>query len=261
VAAELAKAGTVLLPGLGPQETGYWNPAVQTGPEGKATLTVTIDKPFYAEVQLEVRAFIRSDVVIYPGSVNIGTVDQGTAVEKKVTVNYAGRSTWRILEVRSPNPHVSGRLAEKRRGDGEVAYDLVVRLDESAPAGRIREHLVLVTNDRERPQVPVAVEGLVEAGITVNPGTLFLGVLQPGQKVTKQLVVRSKTPFRILSITCPNASFLFDTSAEQQPKTVHLVPVTFVAGDEAGRMSQMIHIETDLGIEVPDLSAYAVIAQ
>ena len=42
---------------------------------------------------------------------------------------------------------------------------------------------------------------------------------------------------------------------------MHLVPVTFVAGDEAGRMSQMIHIETDLGIEVPDLSAYAVIAQ
>ncbi len=44
-----------------------------------ATLTVTIDKPFYAEVQLHIKGFIRNDVLVDPGSVQIGSVDQGTA--------------------------------------------------------------------------------------------------------------------------------------------------------------------------------------
>ncbi len=39
---ELKEAGAVFMPGLGPQETGYWNPAVVTGDDGKATVTFTV---------------------------------------------------------------------------------------------------------------------------------------------------------------------------------------------------------------------------
>jgi len=42
VAAELAKTGAVLLPGLAQHETGYWNPAVVTGDDGTATVTFTV---------------------------------------------------------------------------------------------------------------------------------------------------------------------------------------------------------------------------
>ena len=46
-----------------------------------ATVTVTFDKPLYAEVQLHVSGHIRSDVVLSPGSVQLGSVDQGTPAE------------------------------------------------------------------------------------------------------------------------------------------------------------------------------------
>ncbi|NQU22736.1 MAG: tetratricopeptide repeat protein, partial [Candidatus Nealsonbacteria bacterium] len=42
LAVELSKSGAVLLPGLARQETGYWNPAVTTGDDGKATVTFTM---------------------------------------------------------------------------------------------------------------------------------------------------------------------------------------------------------------------------
>jgi hypothetical protein len=42
-----------------------------------ATITVTIDRPYYAEVQLQISGYIRSDVVFDPGSVNFGEVEQG----------------------------------------------------------------------------------------------------------------------------------------------------------------------------------------
>jgi len=235
------------------------NTGVFQGTRG-ATVTVTLDKPFYAEVQLQTACFIRTDVVVHPGSVELGSVDQGAKAEKSVVVSYAGRSDWQILQVKSANPHISGKVVETMRSGGQVGYSLVVRLDAKAPPGYIRDHLMLVTNDQYSPQVPVAVEGRVESTITVSPGSLFLGVLQPGQKVTKQLVVRGKKPFRILSVSSEGKGFEFDTSASKTPKALHLIPVTYVAGDEPGKVSLTIRIETDLGESTPELSAYAVVS-
>ena len=226
-----------------------------------ATLTVSIDKPFRAEVQLHVKGYIRSDVVLTPDSIQLGTIDQGKPAKKRISVSYAGRSNWRILEVRSNNPNLSGTVFERSRRGGQVAYELAVNLDENAPVGYLKDHLTLVTNDRERPEVPVMVEGRILSGITVSPSALFMGVVEPGNKVTKRLVVRSKKPFRILSIDCDDASFEFDTSLDQIPKSVHVVPVTFIAGEKLGRVTKMIRIETDMGEQItPELAAYAVVS-
>lgn len=224
-----------------------------------ATLTVTFDKPFYAEVQLQTACYIRSDVVFQPGSVQLGSVDQGTKVHRSVVVGYAGRSDWRILGIKSGNPHVTCKAEETLRGNGQVGYNLTVELGAEAPAGYINEHLILLTDDRNMPQVPIAVEGRVESAITVSPGSLFLGTVQPGQKVTKQIVVRSKVPFRVVSVSSDGKGFEFDTSAEGKAKALHLIPVTFVAGGETGKVSHKIRIETDLGKPTAELPAYAVV--
>jgi len=223
-----------------------------------ATLTVTIDKPFYAEVQLQVRVYIRSDIVFTPGSVQLGDVDEGTPGEKLVSVSHAGQSDWRILGVKSANPHLSAEVLETRRDYGQVGYRLRVRLDEDAPAGYVKDHLVLLTNDY-RKQVPLLVEGHVLSGITVSPDSLFMGVVEPGTKVTKPLVIRGKRPFRVLAIICDDESFEFGDFDNQEAKVVHVIPVTFVAGNDPGKVAQMIRIRTNLGQKTPELAAYAVV--
>lgn len=225
-----------------------------------ATITVTFDKPFHAEVQLHVSTYIRSDVVFNPGSVQFGSVDQGQPRETKVTVNYAGRSDWKVLEVKSANPHLTGEVVETGRQNGQVNYALTVRLDNGVPAGYLQDQLMLVTNDRNLTQVPLPVEARVETGITVSPSSLLMGVVQPGQKVTKQLVISGKKPFRILSVQCDDGSFKFDTSAATAAKPLHVIPVTFEAGQDLGKVVKTIRIETDLGDSLPELSAYAVVA-
>ena len=69
-------------------------------------------------------------------------------------------------------------------------------------------------------------------GVTVSPASLFMGVVEPGQKVTKQLVVKGKKPFRILAITCDDKSFTFGSVADKTPKTLHLVPGLFRGGQD-----------------------------
>ncbi len=227
-----------------------------------ATITVTFDKPFWAQAQLYVTGEIRRNVVFEPGSVQFGTVDYGTQAEKNVKVTYSGRSDWAIEDIASTNPHFSVRMEAVKSGRGQVKYELFVRLDEQAPPGYLNDCLMLATNDAKMPQIPLAVEGLVQAAISVSPSSLFMGVLQPGEKVTKQLVVRGKKPFRILSVTCDDNGecFLFDPRTVAAAKPLHLVPVTFVAGDQPGKVQKTIRIETDLDDLSPELSAYAVVA-
>lgn len=224
-----------------------------------ATLTVVIDKPYYAEVQLHVRGVIRSDVIFDPGSVQLGEVDQGSAKEQKVTVYYVGRPDWKVTDVKSSNSYITWNLSETARQGGQVWYGLTVRLSPKAPVGYLNDRLNLVVNDGRGTQMPLSVEGRVVPGITVSPASLFMGVVPPGQEATKPLVIKGKKPFRVLSITCDDKSFKFGKESDTSPKTLHVIPVTFSAGGSTGKVSKTIRIETDLGVSTPELEAYAVV--
>ena len=151
-------------------------------------------------------------------------------------------------------------MRETGRNDGQAFYELTVQADGNMPAGYLNDQIMLVTNDPQSPQIPLVVEGRVLAPVTVSPSSLFMGVVQPGQKVTKQLVVKGSKPFRILSVTCDDDSFVFDTSSDSTPKMLHLVPVSFLAGSTSGKVNRTIRIETDLGQSSRELPAYAVVA-
>ena len=220
-----------------------YNTRTFTG-QKKATITVVIDRPYYAEVQLNVKGYIRSDVVIHPGVVNFGSVDQGTKTTQAVTVNYAGRSDWQIVDVQSANTNFEVELDETRRAAGRVDYKLLVRAKGSMPAGYFNEQLVLVTNDTRATQVPLRVEGNVVSSLTVSPASLFMGVVKPGDTVKKTLVIRGKTPFKIKKVSCKDGCFEFEPT--QEAKEMHLVPVVFTA-PAPGKITQNIVIETDQG--------------
>ena len=223
-----------------------------------ARVTVTIDKPLFAEVQLQVHGYIRTDVVVDPGQVAFGQVPAGGGAEKTVTIDYAGRSDWKILGVEPTSPFVKADVQEVTRQGGRVAYRLAVSLDKSAPAGYVTDELVLKTNDTRSPQFPVKVDGFVVADLTVSPSSLLLGILQPGQRITKQIVLKGKEPFRVLGIDCANPSFSFPASEEA--KTVHLIPVTFEAGNDPAKFVEKIVIRTDLPEQRQvELSAYGQI--
>jgi hypothetical protein len=227
-----------------------------------ATLTVVIDRPFYAEVQLQDKGYIRTDVDFQPGSVLFGPIDQGIGYRQIVDVNYnGGRDDWKIVGIKSANPHITAKALETTRNYGQTTYRLEVHVDRTMPAGYMNDHLLLVTNDAASQQIPVLVEGRVVPGISVSPAALFMGVVQPGDKVTKTLVATSKKPFRILSITCSDPkAFKFDISKEAGPTKLHQIPVTFVAGTDVGKIVKTIKIKTDQGEWMPELAAYAVVA-
>ncbi len=210
-----------------------------------ATLTVIIDQPFYAEVQLSVRGYIRADVLFTPGSVAFGEVEQGQTAERSVSVSYSGRSSWSIVDVRSANSSFEVELLDGERNFGRVTYKMLVRLKPDAPAGYLQDQLTIVTNDSYNGSLELPVEGRIVSPLTVSPASLFLGVLKPGETVEKKLFVKGTKPFKIVSIECEGDCFKFQTS--DKSTAAHMIPLTFTAGTAPGKISQKIEIKTDLG--------------
>ena len=190
------------------------------------------------------QGYIRRDVVFSPGSADFGKVDQGSAAERKLTVTYAGRPDWKITDIRSANSMFEVELHEGTRGGGRVTYDMIVHLKPSAPEGYFQDQLILVTDDPRGATVPLAVEGRVVPALTVSPSPLILGTVQPGETVSKQIVVIGRQPFKILNVKCAESGFEFKPSEDAQK--VHRIPVKFTAGKSPQKVTANVEIVTDL---------------
>jgi hypothetical protein len=120
-----------------------------------------------------------------------------------------------------------------------------VTLKEGAPHGYLKDQLTLVTNDANfrTARVPIPIEGIITAPISVRPLPLLLGTVPAGQSITRPLVMQSITPFKVVRVQCSDPRFQFRLPATVQ--SVQLIPVTFAAGDVPGNVDQVIHIETD----------------
>jgi hypothetical protein len=215
-----------------------------------ATITVKFAPPYAAEFQLHVHANIRGDIVVQPGAVQFGSVNQGAGAQQTLAISYAiGRGDWKIQRVECDDPHIETRLVETGRTPTQVDYSLVVKLKPDAPPGYIRDQLLLVTNDVDprSARVPVAIEGLVASALTVRPSPLMMGVVEAGKPITRNLVVQGRVPFRILAVR--SADDRFQCKAPAEAKAAHILPVTFLAKDASSpgeRLSVKLSIETDI---------------
>ncbi len=196
--------------------------------EKTSNVFVTFSIPGYgaSEVQIPLKVYIRTDVVLTPGAANFGVVDLGQGAEKKIGIAYAGRPDWKILDVKSANPNVTAQTVETLRQNGTVNYDLIVKLAPGAPAGALRTQITLVTDDANSPNVPVLVEGSVESDISITPAIVNLGPLTAGQTKVVQVVVKGRKPFQISKVESTQDAETFKIKIPQSPAVVHVLQMS-----------------------------------
>lgn len=204
----------------------------------EAKLTVLFDRPLFAEVNIPVRVYIRTDVVLTPGAAEFGSLSKGVEQERKISITYVGRPDWTIREVIAKNPHVTAKIAETGRNAGSVNYDLSVTVKGTAPLGELRDQIMLLTDDANSPQIPVLVEGRVEAEYSVTPEVVSFGNLVPGERKTMNIVVRGKKPFAIEKIESEKSAGTFEVRLPQEARQIHVLPLTVVAPSQAGTLNE-----------------------
>ena len=231
---------------LQPGQTGFikaqFNTSTFRGKKG-ATVTVVIDQPQYAEVQLKVDGYIRSDMVFHPGAMDFGRINQGEPRSKSAKVMYAGRSDWQILDVKTSKPWLLPEVKETVRNGGTINYEISIQVLENAPEGYFQDEVVVVTNDHNKPNVPLRISGQVESVLTLSPQSIALGSLKMGEPVQTKLVLIGKQPFQVESITAEGWEIDFDPTSQAKKMHVLRPQLTFV-GDQSGPSKVSLVIET-----------------
>ncbi len=203
----------------------------------ESNLIVTFDQPFFAEVTIPLKAYIRTDVVLTPGGANFGAVDLGVGASKTIDVAYAGRDNWTLKNVKIANPNLDSKITEVSRGNGQVKYQIQMFLKPSAPLGALREQVMLVSDDAS-PNIPMLVTARVEADITVATPDVAMGTILPGSDKTVNVVIRGKKPFTIDKVECESNKEMFKVRLPQSARTVHIIPLTFTPPKDPGPFSE-----------------------
>ena len=232
---------SVSTPLLKPGETGAviarLNTAGQHLRSKSAVLTVQLETltghtPRTDTVQLFVSGYIRPDVLLTPGSIEFGSVSEGTTAARTVLLEYTGRPGWALTHIERSLPFIYARAEEIKRERGDVTYRITAALRETAPPGYIKDVLRFTTNElqpgRSEPvEIILPVQGVVTANIQAKPSPIQIGILIPGETAVKNIIVRSATPFRITNVSAPDNRFRFAFS--EQESTVHLITLSFSA--------------------------------
>ena len=218
---------------------------VQFSKKRDTSMTIVFDSPQYASVIIPISAYIRTDVVFEPGLVRFGSVEFGTGAEVTVNVAYAGRSDWKIVDVKIGHQDITASLKENLRSAGRVDYSLTVKLNPGTRPQRIRDLLTLVTDDAANPYVPLMVEGVVVPDISISPETVSIRPLSPGQTTTVKVVIRGKKAFLIEDIDCAGMSDCFKVKLGDKPNVLHVVDIEFVAPQKPGKFTEQMIVKIE----------------
>lgn len=208
-----------------------------------AVVTVVFDKPYYGEMQLNVKGNIRSDVQTDPGEIQFGEVQRGTEKKTSVKVTYQGSYPWKITDVRSANENLRVQLKPTTNAYGKTDYEMLIRLLPTAPVGSFNDQIVLVTNESRFNLVTVPVRGSVQPPL-VMAGSVELGTTGFNKTLKKRLIIKGKEPFEITDVSCEDDRFSFDIPSGE--RKVHLIPMTFESGEKKGAFKVEVKVTASL---------------
>lgn len=257
---------------LQPNETGYLHinmDATRFSGYKLINMYVKVGPKYISTATLVVQANARQDVTFNPGSLSFGVVARGQTPTQEIDVEYAGSLEWQIHEiVKNKNapfsvearelyrqPPMPGRTGIFGKGPtpGRVGYRISVKLKPDTPAGPFKDELILKTNDQASPLFSVAVDGNVQASLTVAPTLVSLGSVKIGDTKTQKVLMRGNRPFKITGIEAVNG---VRVEYSDQARETHIVAIHFQPS-QTGEFRRAVRIRTDLDSEAATVTVEA----
>lgn len=234
---------------LGPGESATIDAVMDTsGFQGSKSVTIFVqfDRPRRVEVPLRVSCISQGTDNKGTSEVDFGIVPSGKAMAKRMNVDYVGTVDWQVTGLDYGNPSFRAEIQEVARDkeSGKVRYELTITLGADAPPGTLEDQIRIHTNDPKEPEIVVIAKAKVESDITVSPESLHLTGLIPGQQVTKNVIVKAASPFRVTRVD--NTFGMFEIRCAPTPKTTQLVMITLTVPNDLNLIPDHLDLVTDI---------------
>jgi hypothetical protein len=95
------------------------------------------------------------------------------------------------------------------------------------------------------PTIPLAVVANIQSAVALTPSIINFGQVQPGQSVSKTVLVRSSEAFKITDLAASQDE-LKPTDQTNGAKPVHQVKLTLKAPSQPGPFHSTLTVKTDI---------------
>jgi hypothetical protein len=197
-----------------------------TSLRGQRSITVYADVQgeTWERVALHVSGFIRQDVVLDPGRLDLGVVKMGEEVKRTVRLEYAGGLDWRVGET-IPGKFATAQVVEQLRQPGMARYQVVVTLGAKTPRGPFSDVVRLKTNDPASPEVALELNGVVDGGLQASPNPLKFAEAVVGQPTKQRVVLKGDRPFTVAGVRFEGEGL--EVRSTNGERTAHMVEIVF----------------------------------
>lgn len=215
---------------------------------------VSTNDPVIPLVRLEVSGVIVLPVA-YPKRIELGLLEKGKRVSKKVTLTNNLKNAVEITEHTVSNEGITAKLPKKSIPAGEsLEFEVVLSpntggLYSESLTLSVQTQEALPSTDSKALEMSIKFEGRVLGGLVVLPQNLFLGVLgESGKSLQKKVHIKtdSSVPFALKKISADN--FSVSASLPQEPQTAHEVMLSITPkadSSSSGLVEGTIRIATD----------------
>ena len=222
-----------------------------TGPIAKSILVFTND-PNNGQINLVVKAEVRSFVEVLPRNLLRLNVLQGEPAVEKVTLVSADGSDFKVTAVDTTGgPYKAEfrelpekeRIPERKGSQWEVAVTVPV----DAPEGLLNYKLVVKTTQPKAPDVTLQVSGVVRPIVQVVPAEINFGTVAGDAPVGRNVILinnRQGTQLELTKIEIDNPQFAYELIPLQAGQRFQLA-VTMKAGTPKGAQKGTLTIATN----------------
>jgi len=209
---------------------------VMVDTEGKVdrqenTLYIRSNDPISPIVRINTSLVVKPDRVLAPFQLDFGTIKVNQPAKLESIVLDPGDGSLRVESVESDSPFIAAAVSQVQdvdRGKEYPDYRLKLDLLPGIPLGKFQSKLTLRTNHPRTPVVDISVLATINGNIEIHPDTVFLGVVEQGQKATNSFKISAtgSQPVMIKRIVSPR-SYLStrlstDIEGHEYTVTVHL---------------------------------------
>lgn len=232
---------------LAPGESGHIEAVMDTtGFQGNKSVTIFVqfDRPWRQEATLRVSCLSTGKTNENNSEVDFGVVPIGSTAIKKLNLDYSGNPKWEVVGLDFGHPSVRAEVVEISRDASMVRYELTITLADNAPAGPLEDKIRLHTNDSQAPEVTVLTKATIEPKLSASPDNLRLATLKAGEKVTKNVILKAGSPFKVVRVE--NTRGLFEIRSSPEAKKTQLLVVNLTVPEDPTTVPDHLEVITDL---------------
>jgi|GEM_PF-1117441 len=178
---------------------------------------------------------------------DFGEARSGEKVDHRFVLKNTGNDTLKILRIRTSCGCTTPGVREMEIPPGEQA-ELPVQMNLHGRSGPQKQQVVLTTNDPDNRMVTLRMSGEAVPLISIDPRTLNLKLIRPGEKAEGVITLTSRTgePFEVTNVksTRDKVDLRVTHAKDGLSATIHVSPRPMEDEEAQGHFTDVLLIDT-----------------